>query len=337
MKEIIDLAAISTPVVAAVNVFGADGLAAALGALAAGPREPVSRRARRLRSAMATAGRGDGQAAVLALRRPVRELQRALHRAEQQRLAAVQACERQAAFMGVLAHELRAPLSPIRHAAALLATACSPAAIAFVSAMLERQTAYASRLVEDLLDLTRIRTGKLRMQRAVVDLREVMACAVQACRPGMEAKSQSLSVDVPARPVWVDGDDVRLAQIMNNLLGNASRYTPRSGKIDLVVRTEAQRVTVIVRDSGIGIAAKDLHRIFDPYFQQEMAVGLDTSGLGLGLSIVRDLVLAHGGRIAVHSDGLGCGSRFEISLALLPDTALAASAGTARAEGRWQA
>jgi len=230
----------------------------------------------------------------------------------------VLAFERQAAFMAVLAHELRAPLSPIRSAAALLGASCTPELNRFVGGLLERQTARASRLVDDLLDVARIRTGKLRLERAQVDLAEVVAAAAETCRPGMVAKGQVLTLDVPAQPVWVDGDAMRLVQVLNNLLNNASRYTPSGGDIRLGLRSDARQATVVVSDTGIGIAAPDLHRIFDPYFRHELAAGLDATGMGLGLSIVRELVLAHGGRVAARSDGPGCGSRFEVSLDLLP-------------------
>jgi signal transduction histidine kinase len=261
-----------------------------------------------------------------ARRHPVRELQRALQRSVQGRRDAVQALERQAEFTSVLAHELRAPLSPIRNAAALLASSCSPQMNAFVSALLERQTSHASQLVEDLLDVARIRTGRLRLQRSMIDLGEVVAGAIQTCQPDIQSRSQSLVVDTPSQPLWVDGDATRLAQVLNNLLGNASRYTPHGGEIGLAVRSGPQRVTVVVRDSGIGIAAADLPRIFDAYFQHDRAMIHEAAGLGLGLSIVHGLVLAHGGRITAYSDGPGRGSRFETSLPLHPHAALAPDA-----------
>ncbi len=258
-----------------------------------------------------------GGAGLLPLRQTVCQLRRDLHRAEQDRSAALLALEDQATFMAVLAHELRAPLSPIRNAAALLGRVCSPEMNVFVSALLERQTAHAARLVDDLLDVARIRTGKLCLRRSVLDLGALVACAVQTCRPGMEDKAQRLTLESPPTPLWVDGDPDRLMQILNNLLGNASRYTPPGGEIAVTLHAEPGRVILIVKDSGIGIPAQDLHRVFDAYFRQDIAVRCDAAGLGLGLSVVRDLVLAHGGHIAARSDGPGCGSQFDLSLALL--------------------
>ena len=311
------------------------GLNVAIGESAAdAPHPPAPGATRKLRRAVLTAHRQSRAGAAMPLSRTVRQLQQALSRAHQKRLDAEQSLERQAAFMAVLAHELRAPLSPIRTAAALLGGAtCSPETNAFVGSLLERQTAHAARLVDDLLDVARIRSGKLQLQRGVVDLGQVVAGAAETCRPSMLARAQTLHIDLASQPLWVDADAVRLAQILNNLLANASRYTPRGGVITLAVRSAEGRASVVVGDNGIGLAPQDLQRIFDPYFQQALAVSYDASGIGLGLSVVRELVLAHGGRISVRSDGPGCGSQFEMSLALLQVPSLAADGGAGAATG----
>ena len=232
--------------------------------------------------------------------------------------AAESAQRRQIEFLGVLAHELRHPLAPIRNAAALLGRIPDGGSVLVrTQALLERQVSNMSRMVGDLLDVSRVNTGRLRIESRTVDLIDLLDEVVDTCRPAMDARLQNFNVLLPARAIEVHGDPVRLAQVFNNLLDNASKYTPKGGNIRLTAAATADEVQVTVSDNGIGIAAAALANIFDPFVQDVHATEFDSSGLGIGLTVVRELVQAHQGTVRVTSSGKGAGSQFKITLPLI--------------------
>jgi diguanylate cyclase len=216
-----------------------------------------------------------------------------------------------------VAHELRGPLSPIRTAAALLGRVHAQE-MPRVQAIIERQVEYMSRLVGDLLDVARVSTGKLRLAHEVVDIGGVVDEAVDACRAAIQTRVQYFNIEAPSCALEVRGDRVRLVQILRNLLDNASKYTPDGGEIELSVAAVDDSVVITVCDSGIGISAETLPQIFEPFVQDPHAVGFNGMGLGIGLTVVRELVEAHGGHIVASSPGKGLGSRFVVTLPLTP-------------------
>ena len=215
----------------------------------------------------------------------------------------------------MLAHELRSPLAPIRNAAhtlALLGTGDDR--VRWVSGVIERQVGLMTRLVDDLLDVSRITSGKIALQRATVSVREVLAQAVEAARPPADSRRQALDVDVPEDAGWVDGDPARLAQVVGNLLDNAIKYTDDGGRIRLRAWLEADEVVIVVEDTGAGIDPELLPHVFDLFIQADRSLERKQGGLGLGLTLVRRLVEMHGGRVEAASAGPGLGSAFTIRL-----------------------
>jgi diguanylate cyclase (GGDEF)-like protein len=233
------------------------------------------------------------------------ELQEAAERAQQQ----------QKEFLAVVAHELRNPLTPIRIAAEMLGRV-RPEQIPRYQTIIENEVERMVRLVNDLLEMSRVNIGKLRIERQVVDLVAIIDEAIDACRPAMDKRLQQFSVQVPTWPIQLDADPVRLAQILRNLLDNASKYTPDGGEIRLSIAVIDANVVISVSDSGIGITTEGLPRIFEPFVQEKHAIGFNGTGLGIGLTVVRELVNAHGGRVAVTSAGTGLGSQFVVTLPL---------------------
>ena len=237
--------------------------------------------------------------------------------AQELQAAAEKARAKQTAFLGVLAHELRHPLAPIRNAAAVLGKIPThEPMLAQLQAVIDRQVAHMSRLVSDLLDASRVDTGKLRLERQTVDMTTIIDQSVEACRPAMDMREQSFKVQMPQQTAYVDGDPVRLTQILNNLLDNASKYTPEGGSIELSVAVQGNALIIDVSDTGIGITAGALPHVFEPFVQDIQATSFNGFGLGLGLTVVRELVEAHGGIVVAHSGGSGRGSRFVVTLPL---------------------
>jgi PAS domain S-box-containing protein len=221
-------------------------------------------------------------------------------------------------FLAMLAHELRNPLAPIRNAAhtlALLGTGDDR--VRWVSGVIERQVGLMTRLVDDLLDVSRITSGKITLQRTTVSVRDVLAQAVETARPLAESRGQALEVDVPEDAGWVDGDPARLAQAVGNLLDNAIKYTDDGGRIGLRARVEAHEVVIVVEDSGVGVDPELLPHVFDLFIQADRSLERKQGGLGLGLTLVRRLVEMHGGRVEAASAGPGLGSAFTIRLPCL--------------------
>jgi signal transduction histidine kinase len=243
------------------------------------------------------------------------ELVRAALDARELQAAAERAQLQQKEFLAVVAHELRNPLTPIRIAAGMLGFA-GPEEIPRYQAIIEKEVEYMVRLVNDLVDVSHVNTGKLRIERESVDLSTIIDEAVAACRPAMDKRLQRFSVQAPARAIRLNADPVRMAQVVRNLLDNASKYTPDGGQIALSVAVLDETIVMSVSDNGIGITAEFLARIFEPFVQDKHAIGFNGAGLGIGLTVVRELVDAHGGHVMASSAGTGLGSRFVVSLPL---------------------
>jgi PAS domain S-box-containing protein len=240
-------------------------------------------------------------------------------------------------FLAVLAHELRNPLAPVAVAAELLRSSpLDHRRAAWARDVIARQVKQIMRLVDDLLDVSRITRGKILLRKEAVDLRVVAAQAVEAVRPLLDQRGQELSVSLPDAPLHVDGDPARLAQIVSNLLTNATKFSARGAHIDLEVRREradGAEATILVRDTGVGIPPEMLARIFEPFTQIEGMREHAEGGLGIGLTLVKRLAEMHGGMVRATSAGPGLGSEFRVQLPALSSPRLAgASEDGARAE-----
>ena len=223
---------------------------------------------------------------------------------------------RQIQYTAMVAHELRNPLTPIRVAASLLSDRGpdDTPSLERLQGIIEGQVVHMARLIEDLLEGSRISLGKLRLECQDLDLGDILDLAVQTCAPGIEARQQSMTLQSGVEALPLQGDPVRLVQVFSNLIDNASKYTPKGGAIVMAVTRSDDELTVTVRDNGIGIAPSALSQIFDLFVQDNDALELDSRGLGIGLAVVRDLVLAHGGTVTAHSEGKGTGSEFVVTL-----------------------
>ena len=216
-------------------------------------------------------------------------------------------------FLAILGHELRSPLAPILLALDLIAMNHSDPHKR-EHTIIERQVNQLVRLVDDLLDVSRIRSGKIQLRREPVELAEVVSRAAEMAMPLIEAKSHTLTVEVPRHGLRVDGDVLRLTQVVGNLLTNAAKYTPSGGTIAVTGECRGTSAVLRVRDSGIGISHQMLPRVFDLFAQEQQSTGAAPGGLGLGLTIVRSLVALHGGSVTASSAGLGRGSEFAVEL-----------------------
>ena len=221
-------------------------------------------------------------------------------------------------FLATLSHELRNPLAPVRSSIAVLKTTTpSEAELAEARDVIDRQVAHMARLLDDLLDVSRITRGKLELRCERVELAAVVQLALETSRPLIDSAGHQLTVSLPDRPVWLDADPVRLAQVFSNLLNNAAKYTDRGGKIWLTADVRDGEVVVAVRDSGIGLMAEQLPTLFEMFSQVTASLQRSQGGLGIGLSLVRGLVELHGGQISAASGGLGKGSEFSVRLPVL--------------------
>ena len=223
-------------------------------------------------------------------------------------------------FLATLSHELRNPLAPLRNSLALLRMAGGTnAPMSNVHELMERQVDHLVRLVDDLLEVSRITRGTFELRRERVDLGAIIRNAIETSEPLIYEGKHRLSVSLPDEALWLDGDPVRLAQILSNLLNNAAKYTDRGGKIELAVAAAGGRVRISVRDNGLGITPEALPRLFEMFSRGEGAGGRAQGGLGIGLALARRLAAMHGGTLSARSDGPGCGSEFTLSLPLAPD------------------
>jgi CheY-like chemotaxis protein len=244
---------------------------------------------------------------------------------------------RKSEFLATLAHELRNPLAPIRNGLEIMRMGADKPGSALrlggVRAMMERQVGHMVHLINDLLDIARVSSGKLVLQMQPVDLRDVIATAIETSKPLIDAAGHGLSVDLPLLPVPVDVDPVRISQVVSNLLSNAAKYTPHGGRIVLTARIEGNEAVVTVRDNGVGIAADMLAAVFEMFTQVARSIERANGGLGIGLSLVRRLVELHGGAVSAQSAGVGLGSSFAVRLPLMT-AALVASPKPAAADAQ---
>jgi PAS domain S-box-containing protein len=227
-------------------------------------------------------------------------------------------------FLATLAHELRNPLAPIGNAVEVLRAGAGPEAQAEVVAMIGRQLRQMVRLVDDLLDVSRITRGKISLREERVDLAAVVRSALETSRPLTDAARQRVIVTLPPAPVSVTGDPTRLSQVVANLLNNATKYTAEGGRIELAVARENGAAVVRVRDEGIGIPAELLPRVFDLFVQADRSLERSRGWLGIGLTLVKSLVELHGGTVEAKSNGPGKGSEFTVRLPAAADVVPAA-------------
>ena len=233
----------------------------------------------------------------------------------EQAQALKEADRRKDEFLATLAHELRNPLSPILHAVEVLSlVGPADSGIRQTCEVVERQVKHISRLVDDLLDLTRISQGKIELRKTWSDLAVIVGQAIQTSGPLIKSRNHQLSVNLPTEPLGLEVDPARFVQIVANLLTNAAKYTPAGGQIWLTGERKADHVVITVRDNGVGISAEMIDKVFDMFRQVDASVTRSHGGLGIGLTLVRSLVLLHGGEVTVHSDGLEQGSVFVVRL-----------------------
>jgi PAS domain S-box-containing protein len=235
-------------------------------------------------------------------------------------------------FLATLAHELRNPLAPLASGLEVLRMSEGGAELARIRPMMERQLGLLVRLVDDLLDVGRIRGGTVELQKKPVEIREVVEYAVETTRPLIDASGHQLDVRVPSEPLLVDADPARLSQVFANLLNNAARYTPRGGRIALRVERRGDDVVVSVRDSGSGIPPDMLAAVFDLFMQVDRSLERSQGGLGIGLTVAKRLVDLHGGTIEARSEGPGRGSEFVVRVPLARSEAAGAAARAAPKE-----
>ena len=264
-----------------------------------------------------------------ALEREVRERQHveeALRRVNQEledrvrdRTAALEVANRRKdEFLAALAHELRNPLAPIRAAAEFMRLrGTAEPAVEHARAVIDRQVSHMTRLIDDLLDVSRITRDQLVLRTARIALADVVATAVETSRPIVEQRGHELTVDLPDEVVCLEADPARMAQVLSNLLTNAAKYTPPGGRIRLSAAMDGPQLVVSVSDTGIGIPADMLPRVFEMFMQVDKALGRATDGLGIGLTLARRIVEMHGGTIEASSGGPGTGSEFTIRLPVL--------------------
>ena len=224
-----------------------------------------------------------------------------------------EAARRKDEFLATLAHELRNPLAPLTNVVELLRHV-DDERVQHAHAILKRQTTQLVRLVDDLMDASRIASGKIDLQRAPARLQDILMDAVTNAGAALRSAQHELNIDVPDRSVWVDADAVRLTQVFCNLLNNAAKYTPRTGSITLSARTDGHTVTVEVADTGIGIAPEKLDEIFLMFTQATASATQKIDGLGIGLWLAKTLIEMHDGRLVARSDGYGTGATFTVRL-----------------------
>ncbi|MGD0960661.1 MAG: PAS domain S-box protein [Methylomonas sp.] len=223
--------------------------------------------------------------------------------------------QRKDQFLAMLAHELRNPLAPIRNAAEILKrTDLEPDRIAWCSRIIDRQTEHMVGIVDDLLDVSRINRGLIELNKESLDIRDVILPAIESCRPLIDAKRHEFRLQLPPEPLWVEGDRIRLTQVVANLINNAAKYTEEGGRINLSVELSEEMVCIKVLDNGCGIDPADLPNLFDLFYQTDRNLDRSQGGLGIGLSLVKNLVAKHGGNVRALSAGRGQGSEFVVRL-----------------------
>jgi PAS domain S-box-containing protein len=223
-------------------------------------------------------------------------------------------------FLAMLAHELRNPLAPILNGLQLLRleTAVGPGGQTAIG-MIERQAKHLTRLVDDLLDVSRITTGKVSLRKERVALHTVIDHAIETVRPLVDSRKHRLSVSLPSETVWLEADAARLTQVIGNLVNNAAKYTEPGGYVRLTAEREGPNVIIRVTDTGIGILPEMLPRVFESFVQADRSIDRSQGGLGIGLTLAKSLVEMHGGKVEAHSPGVGKGSEFVVRLPVVPE------------------
>jgi PAS domain S-box-containing protein len=261
------------------------------------------------------AGRLTGFSKIL---RDITERKRAHDLLRQQSEALKEADRRKDEFLAMLSHELRNPLAPIRNATQVIRLlGASDPNVRRSTEMVERHVQHMTRLVDDLLDVSRITSGKIKLQVEPVELAAVVARAVETTRPLIDARKHQLRVSLPPEALRLEADPVRLGQVMANLLTNAAKYTEEGGRIGLTVEREGGAAVIRVRDNGVGIPRDKLASVFDVFTQVDRSLERSQGGLGVGLTLVKSLVEMHGGSVEAHSEGAGQGSEFIVRLPVL--------------------
>jgi CheY-like chemotaxis protein/two-component sensor histidine kinase len=226
--------------------------------------------------------------------------------------------QRKNEFLATLAHELRNPLAPIRNGLQVWSLSVhDPELMEQAREMMERQLAHMVRLVDDLLDLSRVGRGTIELRRERIGLAQIIEQAVETSRPTIDQAGHQLTVDVSPMPVYVDADLIRMAQVFSNILNNAAKYTEPGGRIHLSAYRQGDDAVVKIKDDGVGIPTDMLPRIFDTFTQVNRTLERSQSGLGIGLSIVKTLVEMHNGSVEATSDGIGKGSEFTVRLPIV--------------------
>ena len=246
----------------------------------------------------------------------------ALERAENARRAAEDANRLKDEFIAMLSHELRNPLAPIRTAVDVIRRLAAPdPKIGVATDMIERQVGHLVRLVDDLLDMARLSRGRITLRKEHLELEKVIAHGLEPVRSLIETRRQTLNVKLPAAPVWISGDFVRLGQVVTNLVNNASKYTPQGGHIEVEATAERGQAVIAVRDTGVGIEPQLLPRVFELFVQGQRSIDRSEGGMGIGLALARQLVDLHQGAIEAHSEGSGKGAVFTVSLPCISSVA----------------
>lgn len=222
-------------------------------------------------------------------------------------------------FLATLAHELRNPLAPLRTGLHLLELESDPSRASKTREMMDRQLEHLVRMVDDLLDISRVTLGKVTLRKERIDFRDAAKSALESMRPLAEARGHALDLRLPAEPVWLDADGTRVAQVIANILSNSIKYTPEGGRIEFVAERQDNELVVRISDNGSGIEPDMLPEIFDMFVQAEQSASRAAEGLGIGLTLVRRLVEMHGGSVAAYSEGAGTGSSFVIRLPVASD------------------
>jgi signal transduction histidine kinase len=271
-----------------------------------------------------------------ALRARRRQYQIREHLAEARRTADAlrEADRRKDEFLAILAHELRNPLAPLRHALETLRLAPeSREAARWARDVMERQVTQMVRLIDDLLDLSRVSRGKIKLAREPLVLEAIVRDALEVSRPAIDAARHELGVSLPGELLTVEGDRTRLVQILCNLLSNAAKYTAPGGRISLEAHADGGEVVIAVADNGVGIPPDMLDRVFDMFTQVDDTLERSQGGLGIGLTLVKRLAELHGGAASAESAGRGCGSRFVVRLPLCARSAVPRAEPSPQAEG----
>jgi signal transduction histidine kinase len=257
-----------------------------------------------------------------ALRQKARALELEIRQRKQMEDALHEAERRRDEFLATLAHELRNPLAPIRNATQIMKVADSdPARVAAARALIERQITHLVRLIDDLLDVSRITRGRLELRAENTDLISALDLALETTRPLIDAKQHHLRVHISGGPLTVNGDTTRLAQVLSILIDNSATYSEAGSAIDVSMTAEGAEAVIRVSDRGFGIAPEVLPWLFDLFARPSPACLGARSGLGIGLTLVKRLVELHGGNVEAHSEGLNRGSTFTVRLPLVSEAA----------------